>query len=97
VSLSKGTNVSVLFAPITVRLKLAVAGRGTVRASRGGVACPGRCSALVPSYVPLRLSVKAPKGWRFKGWSGACRGSAVTCTLPMKADAAARARFVRAA
>ncbi len=97
VSLSRATNVSVLFAPINVRLKLAVAGRGTVRASRLALACPRRCSTLVPSYVPLRLTAKATKGWRFKGWSGACRGRVVACTLPMKADAAARALFVRSA
>jgi List-Bact-rpt repeat protein len=97
VRLSRPTTVSVLFAPLQVKLQLAVAGRGTVRGSRAGVACPGRCSALVPSYEPLRLTAKPSKGWRFKGWSGSCRGRAVVCMLPMRADSGARALFVRTA
>ena len=95
IRLDQATTVSALFAPLQVKLRLAVAGRGSVRSPRAAVACPGRCSALVPSYEALRLTAKPVKGWRFKGWSGACRGRAVACTLPMQVDSTARALFVR--
>jgi Divergent InlB B-repeat domain len=95
VRLSQATNVSVVFAPLNVRLKVAVSGRGTVRGPHTGIACPVRCAADVPSYEPLRLTAKPMKGWRFKGWSGSCRGRTVVCTLPMTANSSARAIFVR--
>jgi len=87
--------VSALFGPSTYRLTVAVAGRGAVRSSQGGLACPPRCSRLVPSYSPLRLTASPAKGWRFKSWSGACRGTRPACTLPMTAVASARAVFAR--
>ena len=87
--------VSALFGPSTYRLTVAVAGRGAVRSSQGGLACPPRCSRLVPSYSPLRLTASPAQGWRFRSWVGACRGTRPACTLPMTAAASARAVFVR--
>jgi hypothetical protein len=97
VSLTRTTNLSVLFAPITFRLTVAVSGRGTVRSPQTRIACPGRCASVASSYVPVRLTAKPVKGWRFRGWSGSCRGRAPVCTVPMTADADARAIFTRAA
>jgi hypothetical protein len=97
VRLTEATNVSALFAPAKFRVRVAVSGRGTVRATRSGVACTGRCTSLVPSYEALRLTATPAKGWRFKRWLGSCRGRAVACKLPMTANASARAIFVRAA
>ena len=89
-----GRSVSAVFAPATYRLTVAVSGRGTVRSSRPGIACPPRCSALVPSYETTRLTPAPAKGWRFKQWSGACRGKGV-CSVPMTSATSARAVFVR--
>ena len=89
-----GKSVSAVFAPAAYRLTVAVSGRGSVRSSRPGIACPPRCSSLVPSYEATRLTPAAAKGWRFKQWSGACRGKGV-CSVPMTRATSARAVFVR--
>jgi hypothetical protein len=88
-------SASVLFAASTYRLAVRVAGRGRVRSASSAIACPGRCSASVSSYSPLRLTATAARGWRFRSWSGACRGTRATCVLPMTGNASARAIFVR--
>ena len=95
VTLAPGGSVSALFAPIVYRLTVSVGGRGTVRTSRPGITCRPRCSAAFPSYVPLRLTAKPAKGWRFRAWSGACRGWRPNCTVPMTAATRARAVFGR--
>jgi hypothetical protein len=96
VAVAPGATVSALFAPVVFRLSVSVAGRGTVRSSRSGITCRPRCSATFPSYTPLRLTATPAKGWRFRSWSGACRGSNRSCTVPMTAATRARAVFVRA-
>ena len=97
VGLTQPVNVSAFFAPANFKVKVALSGRGAVRSPRNAIACPGKCSALVPSYEPLRLTAKPAQGWRFQRWAGSCRGRAVTCTLPMTEATGARAIFVRAA
>jgi hypothetical protein len=87
--------VSALFAPAAFRLTVAVSGRGAVRSSRAGITCRPRCSASFPSFSPVRLTATPAKGWRLRSWSGACRGSRTTCTVPMSAVTRARATFVR--
>ncbi|MCS7006449.1 MAG: hypothetical protein NZL88_02720 [Gaiellaceae bacterium] len=89
--------VSALFAPASYRLAVRVAGRGLVRSASGrALACRGRCLASVPSHVPLRLVAVPEPGWRLRSWSGACRGSRATCTVPMTRATAVSATFVRA-
>jgi Divergent InlB B-repeat domain len=91
-----GTAVSAVFAPALFRLRVSVAGRGAVRSSQTGITCRPRCSATFPSFTPVRLTATPAKGWKLRSWSGACKGSRKTCTVPMSAAANARATFVRA-
>jgi hypothetical protein len=86
---------SILFGPARYRVSVRVAGRGRVRGSSLAIACPGRCAASVSSYSPYRLTASAAPGWRFRSWSGACRGTRPTCVLPMTGNASARAVFLR--
>ena len=95
-TVTPGAAVSAFFAPASFRLTLAVSGKGTVRSARSGIACRPRCSSTFASYVPVRLTATAAKGWKLRSWSGACRGSRTTCTVPMSAVTKARATFVRA-
>jgi hypothetical protein len=95
-TVASDAQVSALFAPVTFLLTVNVAGRGAVRSSRAGIACRPKCSATFPSYAPVKLTATAAKGWRFRSWSGACRGSKRSCTVPMTAATSARAVFVRA-
>ena len=87
--------VSAFFAPATYRLAVGVAGQGTVRSSRGGISCRPRCAAPVSSHVPVTLTARAAQGWRFRAWTGACRGPRPVCTLPMTGAAQAHAVFAR--
>jgi hypothetical protein len=95
VTAAQGTTVSALFAPIVLRLTVSVDGRGSVRSSRSGITCRPRCSAAFPSHVPVRLTATPAKGWKFRSWTGACRGKSRTCSVPMTAAVSARAVFVR--
>ena len=96
VTVSNGSSVSALFAPASFRLTVAVSGRGAVRSVQPGITCRPRCSGTFPSYSPVTLVATAAKGWRFRSWSGGCRGSKRSCRVPMTATTSARAVFVRA-
>lgn len=95
VTVDPSARVSALFAPATYRLTVARAGRGTIRSSRSGISCAPRCSAAFPSYVSVQLRATPATGWRFRSWSGACRGSKAVCTVPMTKNTSARAVFAR--
>ena len=96
VEVAPGAAVSAVFAPLVFRLTATVSGRGAVRSSRAGITCRPKCSAAFPSFVPVQLSATPAKGWRFRSWAGACRGTKTRCTVPMTAATSARAIFVRA-
>jgi hypothetical protein len=95
VAVGQSAGATAFFAPSSYRLSVRVAGKGSIRGPAAGIRCPGRCASSVPSYVPLRLTAQAAKGWTLRGWTGACRGKRSTCLLPMTASASARAVFVR--
>ena len=86
---------AVLFAPTTYRLNVRVSGKGAIRSSSFGIACPGRCAAPFASHSQLRLRAAAAKGWRLRSWTGACRGQRAVCTLPMTGNTSVRAVFAR--
>lgn len=92
---ANGAAASVAFAPVAYTLSVSVTGKGAVRSSRPGIACPGKCAAALPSYVPVTLSEKPAKGYRFKSWAGVCKGAKPTCKVPMSANSTARATFVK--
>ena len=95
VVVGQAPRVSALFAPSTYRLVVSVKGQGSVGSSQGGLACPPRCSRPVPSYQTVRLTPRPAKGWRFRSWSGACRGTTPVCRVAMTANTTARALFAR--
>jgi hypothetical protein len=95
VSVGGGASVTAQFAPAAYRLAVSVSGRGGVRSARSGIACRPRCSASFPSFSPVRLTATPAKGWKLRAWSGACKGSKRTCTVPMSAATSVRATFVR--
>jgi Divergent InlB B-repeat domain len=90
-----GSAVTAVFGPASFLLRVSVAGRGAVRSSQAGITCRSRCSATVPASMPVLLTATPAKGWKLRSWSGACRGSKKTCTVPMNAASSARATFVR--
>jgi Fe-S cluster biogenesis protein NfuA len=95
IDLAQATTVSAFFARATYLLNVTKTGQGTVRGGRGVIACGGTCHSAVASFAPLTLTAVAAKGWRFRSWAGACRGTKPSCLLPMTAPATARAIFVK--
>jgi len=94
-TVGQATSATAFFAPATYRLSVRVSGRGVVRSSSFGIACPGRCASPFSSHTHVRLQATPAKGWKLKGWSGACRGKRGVCSLPMTANTSARAVFAR--
>ncbi len=95
VALASATTVTALFAPATFALTISVTGHGGVRTSSSAVACAARCRLSVVSFQPISLRAVPVAGWRFARWAGACRGTRLTCSLPMTSAEAARAVFAK--
>jgi hypothetical protein len=95
VTVGQAGGVTALFAPATYRVAVRVVGQGTVRSGRTGITCRPRCVSAFPSHVPLTLTAKPAQGWRFTGWTGACRGARPACRVPMTSAVQARAAFAR--
>lgn len=75
-------------------LTVVVSGKGTVKG--GAISCPYTCRAALRAGAALRLRATPAAGWRFAGWSGACRGATVTCTVRLRAAGRLGATFKRA-
>jgi hypothetical protein len=58
------------------------AGSGTVVSSPAGINCGTTCSAPFACGTAVTLTATPASGSRFAGWSGACTGTAATCTVP---------------
>lgn len=86
--------VSALFAPARYQLAVRVAGRGRVTGA-GATCAVARCLRTLTSHRRVTLRATPAKGWRLKGWTGACKGARATCSVPMTAATSVRATFVR--
>jgi hypothetical protein len=82
--------------PLTVSIGRAVdSANGTVTSSPAGISCGSSCSAEFNTGNAVTLTARAASGSRFVGWSGACTGTASTCTVSMTAAQAVTATFNR--
>ena len=71
---------SVAFVP-DFSLAVATVGDGSVTSADGGISCGSDCQESYPRATTVTLSALAATGSVFSGWSGACTGTAPTCTL----------------
>jgi hypothetical protein len=85
---SEAATVTAVFGPLTVPVRTSVSGRGRV-------VCSPRCSARFAAGNVLTLRAVAQTGWRFTGWSGACRGARPVCRPATDFGLSARAVFRR--
>lgn len=92
VALAAATSVEAQFGPSSYRLSISVAGKGRVAASPLGLTCARLCAESVDADSVVRLRATPAKGWRFKGWSGACRGTRA-CSVQLSANRVVRATF----
>jgi uncharacterized cupredoxin-like copper-binding protein len=87
------TSVTATFTAIPETLTVGVSGSGTVTSSPAGISCPGTCSTAFSYGTGVVLTAAPSSGYAFTGWSGACSGTATTCTLTMNATKSATATF----
>ena len=70
-------------------------GTGTVSSNPTGINCGATCSATFTGGSSVTLTAVPTSGSRFGGWSGACTGSATTCTVTLNAALSVSASFQR--
>lgn len=81
------------WAPQKRALSVVVRGTGSVRVN--GSRCPRPCSRVFDEGLVAALRAQPARGYRFRGWSGACSGRKPTCTVLMDRARSAVARFAR--
>jgi uncharacterized repeat protein (TIGR02543 family) len=77
-------------------LSVAVAGNGAVTGGTGAINCgngAGICSASFAAGATVSLVATPAVGATFSGWSGACGGTATTCTVSMTESRSVTATF----
>lgn len=92
VTMDAAKSVTATFSTATFALAVRVTGRGVVRSSPAGIACSKSCSRAFAAGSTVRLSTKASKGYRFAGWSGACKGTK-GCAVKLDSAKSVRATF----
>jgi mannan endo-1,4-beta-mannosidase len=76
-------------------LTVSVIGSGSVTSSDGLIVCPTDCTELYVNGTSVRLTPAAASGWAFAGWSGACTGTTVPCTVTMNQARSLTATFTQ--
>jgi len=85
VTMDRTQNVSADFAPMQMTLTTAKTGNGTgtITSSPAGIDCGAACSGIYDWSTQVTLTATPATGSTFKGWTGACSGTATTCTVAM--------------
>lgn len=68
-------------------------GTGTVTSNPAGINCKPTCSAAFASGTQLTLTAKPATGSYLVGWSGACKGTSLTCTVTSDTNLSVTATF----
>lgn len=82
--------------PARLPLAVGATGKGSVVGAPGGISCGDACGAVLPVGTRVSLQAVPAPGWVFAGWLGSCRGVATSCSVVLRAAAAAVATFVEA-
>jgi hypothetical protein len=91
VAVGAETSATATFVKAALRVTVAVSGKGRVTSKPVGLACAGTCTKVFAA-TSVKLSAKASAGWKFAGWSGACKGRG-TCTVTKPGTV--RAKFTK--
>ena len=88
-------------APVDAELRVApvypgasIAQHTWISSHPAGIDCGLLCSTRFALGTLVSLTATAPSGLRFSGWSGACIGAALTCTVSMVGARSVTAMFV---
>jgi uncharacterized repeat protein (TIGR02543 family) len=88
-------SVTATFALVTQQYTLTVAktGSGAVTSSPKGINCGTQCAKSFTVGTSVTLTAKPARKRLFLGWSGACSGTALTCSVPMTGNKSVSAVF----
>lgn len=70
-------------------------GSGNVSSSPSGIQCGSDCSEAYTAGTAVTLTATPATGSTFGGWSGACSGTASTCSVSMNASSYVTAAFTQ--
>ena len=95
VTLSVARSVTATFTLLPVHLTVAKdgTGSGTVKSNPAEIACGVTCEADFTNGATVTLTAIATSGSTFAGWSGACSGTALTCTVTLDVARSVTATF----
>jgi RHS repeat-associated protein/uncharacterized repeat protein (TIGR02543 family) len=95
VTLDQAQTVTADFATAFKSLSIATlgSGAGTVTSSPVGIDCGTVCRADFAPNTVVTLTASPASGSTFGGWSGACTGSAATCTVTLDQARSVNATF----
>jgi hypothetical protein len=89
VAVGGDTNAVATFVKLPrLTLNVKVSGRGRVTSSPAGVSCARASCRTRIAALAIKLTAKPVRGWKFTGWTGACRGTAA-CTVRRSASVGA--------
>jgi len=94
VSVNEHLEIGARFVP-AYTLSVATSGKGSVSSDPAGVLCNlgGSCSAKFGQGAVVRLTATPAAGQPFAGWTGACTGLDLTCTVTITGDTKVQANF----
>ncbi|MCC6993022.1 MAG: hypothetical protein IT370_00195 [Deltaproteobacteria bacterium] len=93
VTMTAAQTVTASFAPLVYQLTVSRGGAGTVTSSPLGIDCGADCTESYPYGTMVTLTASPAAGSSFAGWSGACAGTAPTCTVAMTTARSVSATF----
>lgn len=95
-TLTAAASVQARFVAVpTTSVLVTRSGQGSGQILGGSIACGTSCGGRLRTGTTLVLEARPDAGSFFKGWSGACTGSAFTCELTLGSDIAVNAQFER--
>ena len=95
VSMSQARSVTATFTQVTYQLSVTQVGSGSVSSDVSGISLttPGTQSHSYNGGTSVTLTESPASNYSFTGWSGACTGSAATCTVSMSQARSVTATF----
>jgi hypothetical protein len=86
--MNSAKSVVAMFGPRRIAVRVSVTGKGRI-------ACSPACSNSFNAGTDLTLHAVAATGWKFKSWSGVCKGTAAVCHPKTDFAIAAHATFAK--
>ena len=93
---SSGGNPPASGQTATLTVKTSGSGSGTVTSTPQGINCPGSCTASFTQGAKVTLTATPGGGSTLGNWSGACSGTAATCSITLNSNQSVAASFITA-